>query len=117
MALERMLYGLEESIANAKTFPPLVSLAIGICSTLIIGLLYKLFFDPLSNIPATSWFAKLSSLPLWYATYRGRELSTISSMHKIHGPVVRLSPSEVSIADGELLTPIYVTKGGFRKPS
>src|ERR1051326_2783020 len=61
------------------------------------------------------WISKISSLPLHQMTHAGQEASVLASEHASHGPVVLLSPVEVSIADGRALQPIYVQKGGFRK--
>ncbi|KAG9570590.1 cytochrome P450 oxidoreductase, partial [Aureobasidium melanogenum] len=50
-----------------------------------------------------------------YHIYIGDEASRINELHKIYGPVIRVAPNEVCIADGAALAPIYVEKGGFPK--
>ena len=75
---------------------------------------YSLFFSPLAQIPGPlicRW------TPLWtyYHSYVGDECTRIDDLHKRYGPVVRIAPNEVVIADGAALAPIYNEKGGFKK--
>lgn len=78
--------------------------------------LYRLFFHPLASIPGP-FFAKLTSLWYVYRSYRGDVTSHVRKLHRKHGKVVRIGPNTVDIADGAVLGPIYVEKGGFMKTS
>lgn len=75
---------------------------------------YRLYFHPLAHVPGP-FLAKLSSLWLSSKTYAGVEASTLQRLHLIYGPIMRIAPNEVDIADGTALQTIYVEKGGFLK--
>lgn len=81
---------------------------------LAVFALYRLLRQPLRLIPGP-FLTSVSSLPLYYHSYIGDECSWIDSLHARHGPVLRIAPNEVSIADGAALNTVYVEKGGFRK--
>src|SRR4051812_35812803 len=49
------------------------------------------------KIPAAHWSARFSSLWILYVRYSSREIRTIHEAHAKYGPVVRLSPAEVSV--------------------
>lgn len=76
--------------------------------------IYRIYFHPLSHIPGPL-IAKITSLWLMSKTYVGVEASTLQRLHRKYGPVMRISPNEVDIADGAVLQDIYVDKGGFLK--
>lgn len=81
---------------------------------LISFLVYRAFFHPLSKVPGPL-ICRLSSIWTWYHSYIGDEGSQINALHDKYGPVVRIAPNEVIIADGAALAPIYSEKGGFLK--
>lgn len=91
--------------------------AIALLSLLIListRCVYRTRFHPLAHIPGPA-FAKCSSLWLHYHAYMGDESSAVHRLHKTYGPVVRVAPNDVDIADGEAIAPIYIDKGGFAK--
>lgn len=47
--------------------------------------------------------------------WKGDQCTAIHALHEAYGPVVRVSPGELDISDGEALWPIYMDKGGFQK--
>ncbi|KAL3421023.1 Pisatin demethylase 15 [Phlyctema vagabunda] len=47
--------------------------------------------------------------------YKGDQCTAIHGLHERFGPIVRVSPNEIDISDGEALWPIYMDKGGFAK--
>ncbi|KAF7542076.1 hypothetical protein G7054_g104 [Neopestalotiopsis clavispora] len=57
----------------------------------------------------------VSISPVWmlWARFQSRENTTLSEAHKKYGPIVRVAPSEVSIADMEYVRGVY--QGGFAK--
>lgn len=96
-------------------FEPVNILAV-VIATLISGVLFKIYLNPLAHIPGPL-FARLTSIWLYSLSYRGIEASTVDNLHKRFGPVVRIAPNEVDIADGAALHPVYVKDGGFLKSS
>ncbi|KAL4962125.1 cytochrome P450 [Aspergillus stella-maris] len=82
---------------------------------LAIRILYRLYMHPLRHIPGPT-LASITSLYLAYHTYIGDEATTIASLHKTHGPILRIAPNDVSIADPAALDAIYIARGGFPKP-
>ena len=83
-------------------------------AALALLLAYRAFFDALRGIPGPL-ICRLTSLWTYYHSYIGDECTRINELHQKYGPVVRIAPNEVSIADGAALAPIYSEKGGFMK--
>ena len=88
---------------------------LGLCVLLLYKfVIYPAFLSPLSKIPNAHWSAPVS--PAWMLWKRFRSLNnrTIHNAHAKLGPIVRLSPSEISIncVDGGIKT---VYSGGFEK--
>lgn len=85
----------------------------------MLGLVYKYllgptFLPPLSPIPKAHFTSRFCSIWLWWISdYQGRENRTICALHKRLGPVIQLSPWEISINSVEGLRTIYI--GGFSK--
>lgn len=77
-------------------------------------ILAPFFFSPLSKIPSAHWSAGLSAR--WINSLRldGKTgVSETLSAHKRLGPIIRLSPDEISVASLDGLRKIY--SGGFEK--
>ena len=81
----------------------------------LLRCLYRVYLHPLSRVPGPV-IAKCTSLWLSYHSYIGDECATIRKLHERYGPVMRVAPNDVDIAEGEALWPIYMEKGGFAKP-
>ncbi|KAL4946698.1 hypothetical protein BDV06DRAFT_231772 [Aspergillus oleicola] len=81
---------------------------------LILRILYRLYLHPLSSISGPR-LASATSLYLAYHTFIGDESTVIAALHKTYGPLVRIAPNDVSIADSAAIEPIYVARGGFPK--
>ncbi|BAE58027.1 unnamed protein product [Aspergillus oryzae RIB40] len=86
---------------------------------LTITLLYKcivypVFLSPLSKIPNAHWTAPISPAWMLWKRFRSQNNRTIQAAHERLGPIVRLSPSEISIncVEGGIKT---VYTGGFEK--
>ncbi|KAF2714625.1 cytochrome P450 [Pleomassaria siparia CBS 279.74] len=91
-------------------------------AALVIFLLYRfiltsVFLSPLSRIPAAHPTCALSSLWIKYHRRNGSQaLPVIINGHETHGPIIRLSPNEVSVSSLEGAKKVYIEKGGFAKP-
>lgn len=87
-------------------------------SLLLLLLLYRylvvpMLFTPLSKIPNAHFSAPISSL--WISSKRraGTGVRAVYSLHQQKGPIVRLSPGELSVCTPAALRTIYI--GGFEK--
>jgi cytochrome P450 len=100
-------------MALASLLEPLNALG-AIAAAIVAYVVYTLYLHPLSHIPGPL-VARLTSIYLYRLTYNGIEASTIEALHKQYGPVVRVAPNEVDIADGAALHTVYVKNGGFLK--
>lgn len=76
--------------------------------------LFRLYFHPLSRVPGPR-LAACTSLWLAWHTYVGDECTVIFRLHEQYGPVLRVAPNDIDIADGDATEPIYIEKGGFPK--
>ena len=86
---------------------------LGLCSGLILVYvasltLYRLVLSPHAKIPGP----KLAGLTSWYEIYYdifqpGQYVWKIKDMHEKYGPIVRVAPSEIHIADPTFLDEIY----------
>ncbi|KAI8931386.1 hypothetical protein NX059_011719 [Plenodomus lindquistii] len=70
--------------------------------------IYQLYFSPLSKFPGP----KLAAITLWYEFYYdvikwGRYWVEVNKMHEKYGPIVRISPSELHVADPSFLDTLY----------
>ncbi|KAF2503356.1 cytochrome P450 [Lophium mytilinum] len=75
---------------------------------------YRIFFSPISHIPGP-WQAKVT---FWYEFYYdvivgGQYMFEIFKMHEKYGPVVRITPHEVHIADPDFYDQVYA--GGTKR--
>lgn len=70
--------------------------------------------SPLSNIPGPIW-SRYTNLPLKLALLSGKRTLFIHDLHKKYGPVVRISPGEVSISDPTACRTIHRAGSGFLK--
>ncbi|EAW08309.1 cytochrome P450 [Aspergillus clavatus NRRL 1] len=77
-------------------------------------IIYPAFLSPLSKIPNAHWSASVSPAWILWKRFRSQNNRTIQAAHERLGPIVRLSPSEISVncVEGGIKT-IYT--GGFEK--
>ncbi|KAJ2985423.1 hypothetical protein NUW58_g5537 [Xylaria curta] len=86
----------------------------------VLGLVAVLLFivsalrDPLSKVPGP-WYAKWTELVAKYYWVIGRKPSYIHGLHLKYGPIVRVAPREVYIADLEAVQRVYKIKNEFPK--
>ncbi|KAK2015018.1 cytochrome P450 [Colletotrichum eremochloae] len=87
---------------------------------LVVGIvayyLYPYFvrFGHLRGIPAP-FPAQFTNLWLFSVVRRGTRYKTVDEVHKKLGPVVRIQPNHVSVADDEAIQTIYGHGNGFLK--
>ena len=77
---------------------------------LLLPLLLSYCFSPLRHIPGPTT-TLLSPFPLIYQEFTRNRRAYIHSLHKAYGPVVRLSPNEVSFTSVSALREIYTSEG------
>lgn len=75
---------------------------------------YFVTFAAYKGIPAP-FPAQFSNLWLLYVARRGRRYEVVNELHKKLGPVVRIQPNHISIADDEAIQVIYGHGNGFLK--
>lgn len=76
---------------------------------------YNVFFHPLHRIPGP-FFAKLTRLWLFWHDFGGNPHTKIRSLHQKLGPLVRISPNEVSVDDVAANATIYSQTDPWVKP-
>ncbi|KAF2963896.1 hypothetical protein GQX73_g9664 [Xylaria multiplex] len=84
-----------------------LKLVVGIIPLTVISLaLYRLYFHPLRKVPGP-FLARITEL--WRSThyFRGTWFIDIVELHRKYGPVVRISPNEVSVVSPDLTKTIY----------
>jgi hypothetical protein len=81
---------------------------------LVLGAIYRRYFHPLSKYPGP-FFASITRWWLVKEIFDGHHEKNIRILHKKYGPVVRIAPNEVAIADPEAIKVIYSTSTGFTK--
>ena len=82
--------------------------------TVLQYIIRPVFISPLSKIPNAHPIASFSSLWILWQRYRNHENSVIDAAHRKHGDIVRLGPSEISVACvDEGIRTVY--SGGFEK--
>ena len=87
--------------AMEKFWSP-VLLAITISIYLVYkSFVYPVFVSPLARIPSAHALCSFSRLWILWVRFFKDENRTIRDLHRRHGPVVRLAPSEISVADAE----------------
>jgi hypothetical protein len=70
--------------------------------------------SPLRRIPGP-FYAKFTHLWLKKCVLSGRRLHYIHEMHQKYGPVVRIAPNEIDVADPQMFKQIHKIGGGFTK--
>lgn len=99
-------------IGQSMTLVALICAALSLTTLLI----HQLFFAPLSKIPGPKLTA-ITQLWIIYHEFKGDRTIQIDNLHSRYGPVVRVSPVEVSFNNYESLREIYGIKSTFAKSS
>lgn len=96
-------------------FLPSIALTLGIW-TVYYFLIEPLFLSPLARIPGP----KLAALTYWVVErhhFRETGGPWVRKLHEKYGPIVRVSPNEVDIADPTCLAKLYGVRSPFAKPA
>ncbi|KAI2631766.1 cytochrome P450 [Xylaria nigripes] len=99
---------------------PNTGLIIILAPVVLVGLIayyvypYFVSYRHLRGIPAP-FPAQFSNWWLLYACRRGKRYQIVDDVHKKLGPVVRIQPNHVSVADDEAIPIIYGHGNGFLK--
>ncbi|KAF1944094.1 cytochrome P450 [Clathrospora elynae] len=91
----------DTSLAGRVLF--LVLLGIGI---IVAKILYVGLTSPTRHLPGP-WYTRFTHLRLKRAVVTGQRIFYIDSLHKRYGPIVRLSPTEVGVADLDAFKEIH----------
>ncbi|KAL2859925.1 uncharacterized protein BJX67DRAFT_386495 [Aspergillus lucknowensis] len=90
---------------------------VGIVILYSLGLIvHRLLLSPVAGFP----WPKLAAVTNWYELYydvvkKGKYVFEIEKMHDSYGPIVRISPHELSIRDPDYYNELYVS--GSVRPS
>jgi cytochrome P450 len=81
---------------------------VAVCLYLSSLAVYRLYLSPIAEFPGP----KLAALTRWYEFYyevilRGQFTFHISQLHREYGPIVRINPYELHIADSEYWETLY----------
>ncbi|KAL6720035.1 hypothetical protein ACLMJK_001956 [Lecanora helva] len=72
---------------------------------------YRLFFHPLAGFPGP----KLAASTYWYeffydCAHKGQYVFKIGELHKQYGPIIRINPEEIHVADADFYNEIYTNR-------
>ncbi|KAJ1823027.1 hypothetical protein LPJ56_000353 [Coemansia sp. RSA 2599] len=99
----RLMFDDDDDFNNST---PLSSIMYSVATLCIVLLVFKVIYErwvtPLSQVPG-KYIHAISSLPMRYHMLRGTLPSFLLSLHRQYGPVVRIAPQRVSVADVEML--------------
>jgi hypothetical protein len=77
-------------------------------------IVYRSLTSPLKNVPGP-WISRYTNLQLKFAVTGGRRIFYIDDLHKKYGPIVRISPTEVAVADPPAFKQIHAVSSKFTK--
>ncbi|KAF6811627.1 cytochrome p450 [Colletotrichum sojae] len=89
---------------------------LSLLTILTIYLLHKAETSPLRHVPGP-FYTLITHLPLKYHVLAGRRMHFVHALHARHGPVVRISPTEVAISSPDGFAAIHRVGGAFLKSS
>ncbi|KPM37660.1 hypothetical protein AK830_g8907 [Neonectria ditissima] len=102
------------SLAEHATLPGLCAcLAILVCVYFVAIGVYRLYLHPLAKYPGPV-FNRISPIPLSYHLIRGRLPFYVKLLHDVYGPVVRVTPTELSFNSEKSWKDIYGSRPGHQ---
>ncbi|KAL3445280.1 cytochrome P450 [Aspergillus insuetus] len=84
------------------------------CLLLFVSVVYAVLLDPLRQIPGP-FYARFTKLILTVYILKGQRTQYIHGLHLKYGPIVRVTPHEVAIADLDAFREIHRIGSGFQK--
>lgn len=103
-----------QSLASL-TFANALKHLLGVCTLYYVGwIIYTRFFHPLKDFPGP-FLASVSNWWFWHSVRYGIAENTQLPLHKKYGPVVRITPSELSLANASALDIVYGPKQKWKK--
>ncbi|CZT18016.1 related to benzoate 4-monooxygenase cytochrome P450 [Ramularia collo-cygni] len=99
---------LEDLLAHPTLLLPTLLLLLLLLLLLIIPKIYNAVYDPIPG----PLICRLTPFWTYYHSILGDESTQITTLHEKYGPIIRISPYEIVISEGEALGPIYSEKGG-----
>jgi cytochrome P450 len=81
-------------------------IALYFCGRVLYQIVKYRFYHPLKQFPGP-WLASVTRLWIAYHHVRANESYTFRELHKKHGPVIRITPTLLHIADATKLPEIY----------
>lgn len=95
----------------------IIGLAIVFITYQIIIVLYNLFLHPLAGVPGckNASMTRLYHVYWCYRNGRSQYYRKVDEMHREFGPIVRISPNEVSLSDPTAFEKIYNIRSKYTK--
>ncbi|KAL4746079.1 hypothetical protein BDW72DRAFT_185667 [Aspergillus terricola var. indicus] len=102
------------SLSTLQSSLPLPLPLLAILILLVLRLLWRRFGSGLRGIPGPA-LAKCTRLWKLHSVWKGDHHLTEINLHRQHGPLVRIGPRHVSVADPKAIPVIYGLNKGFTK--
>ncbi|KAL4737147.1 cytochrome P450 [Aspergillus similis] len=102
------------SLSTLQSSLPLPLPLLTILALFILRLLWRRFGSGLRGIPGPA-LAKCTRLWKLHSVWKGDHHLTEINLHRQHGPLVRIGPRHVSVADPKAIPVIYGLNKGFTK--
>lgn len=101
------MYSFEANWSLLKFINPLLLPTVFLAAGFIIAVaVYRRFLHPLAKVPGP-FLASVTSLWITQQYVSGRWHEVALELHSKYGPVVRITPNEVSFVDSETLKKVY----------
>ena len=97
-------------------YPLLTIVTVGLFGSILFGAIYRLYLSPISSFPGP----KIAAVTLWYEFYYdvildGQYLFHLRDLHARYGPIIRINPYELHIADSEFYDKLYASGASGEK--
>lgn len=84
------------------------------CVSIALWIIYCRTLHPLSKVPGPFW-PSVTRLWMIHRTFAGDMDVVQRDLHRVYGPLVRIAPNEVAVADPEAIKQIYRIKAPLSK--
>lgn len=112
---EKYLVNVSAIMQVQTNITPTLTSVCGTCFILCFVIaVYRLYFAPLSRIPGP-WITAITSWWVMFHEFKGDRTVTLDALHRQYGPIVRISPSEVSINSRSGLKEVYGVGSTYSK--